>query len=293
MTAVTRLARAKINLSLRVLGRRPPDTPRAGYHELDSLIAFAEAGDSLTVRPADSLNLSLSGPFAAGLSDEPDNLVLRAARALAERAGQPAGAEIALTKNLPVSSGIGGGSADAAATLDALTALWSLDRAVLDLARLGLRLGADVPVCLRGRPTLLRGIGEDLRTVAPLPETWILLANPGRALSTPSVFAAREGAFSVPLDPPPAGFASAQALSAFLAAAGNDLTAAASRLCPAIPPLLRALEGLEGALVAALSGSGATCFALFAEAAAAAAAADRARRDRLAPWLLAAPLARA
>ncbi|MBC6416597.1 MAG: 4-(cytidine 5'-diphospho)-2-C-methyl-D-erythritol kinase [Rhodospirillales bacterium] len=293
MTAVTRLARAKVNLSLRVVGRRSPDAPKAGYHELDSLIAFAEAGDSLTVRPADRLNLSLSGPFAAELSDEPDNLVLQAARALAERAGRPAGAEIALTKNLPVSSGIGGGSADAAATLDALTALWSLDRAVLDLAELGLRLGADVPVCLRDRSTLLRGIGEDLRTVASLPETWILLANPGRVLSTPSVFAAREGAFSAHLDPPPAGFASAQALATFVAEAGNDLTAAASRLCPAIPPLLRALESLEGALAAALSGSGATCFALFAEAAAAAAAADRARRDRLAPWFLVAPLARA
>jgi len=287
-----RLARAKVNLSLRVVGRVPPGAPKAGYHLLDSLVVFAEAGDRLTVEAGEGLSLRLSGPFAAGLEGEADNLVLRAARVLAAAAGRTPDLALHLEKHLPVSSGIGGGSADAAATLEAISALWDLPQGQVDLAGLGLGLGADLPVCLAGRPTLVRGIGESLLPVPALPPAWLLLANPGQGLATPAVFARREGAFSEPFVLPAEGFPTATHLARYVAEAGNDLTDAASSLCPSIPPLLEALAGQEGALVAALSGSGATCFALFAEAAAVEAAAERARRDGLAPWLLPAPLAR-
>lgn len=291
-SAATHLARAKINLSLRVVGRRPPDDPKAGYHLLDSLVAFVEAGDRLQVEPASGLSLSLTGPFAEGLQAEGDNLVLRAARMLAAAVGRSPDLAFHLEKNLPVASGIGGGSADAAAALQAVSGLWQLNREAVDLADLGLSLGADLPVCLAGRPTLVRGIGETLISLAALPPTWLVLANPGQGLATPAVFAAREGTFSSPVDPPEAGFADARALAAFVDQAGNDLTAAASRLCPAIPPLLAVLARLEGALISALSGSGATCFALFADRAAAEAGAARVLREGSAPWVLAAPLSR-
>ncbi len=286
-----RLARAKVNLSLRVVGRRPPGNPKAGYHLLDSLVVFAEAGDSVSVRPAKSLSLSLSGPFSEALGVEADNLVLRAARALADALGRSPDVALQLEKNLPVSSGIGGGSADAAAALQAISALWSLPTGAVDLAALGLGLGVDLPVCLAGRPTLVRGIGEELTAIAGLPRAWLLLANPGQGLATPAVFAKRTGPFSEAIDPPD-GFASAIDLAEFVRLAGNDLTAAASQLCPAIPPMLEVLAGLEGALVSALSGSGATCFALFASAEAAAAAAERAQTERMAPWVLSALLGR-
>lgn len=287
-----RLARAKVNLSLRVVGRVPTGAPKAGYHLLDSLVVFAEAGDRLSVEAGEGLSLRLSGPFAAGLEGEADNLVLRAARALAAAVGRTPDLALHLEKHLPVSSGIGGGSADAAATLEAISALWNLPQGQVDLAGLGLGLGADLPVCLAGRPTLVRGIGESLLPVPALPPAWLLLANPGQGLATPAVFSRRDGAFSEPFALPAEGFPNATHLARYVAEAGNDLTQAASSLCPSIPPLLEALAGQEGALVAALSGSGATCFALFAEAAAAEAAAERARRDGLAPWLLPAPLAR-
>ncbi len=284
--AQTRLARAKINLSLRVVGRRPDGDAKAGYHELDSLVVFAEAGDQVTVAPAETLRLSLAGPFAEGLRGEGDNLVLQAARALAEALGRQVGAAISLDKRLPVSSGIGGGSADAAATFKALAALWKVAEGAVDLTALGLALGADLPVCLASRPCRVRGIGEVLEPMAPLPPVWLLLANPGQALPTPPVFAARRGAFSAPLDPPDEGFATADDLAAFVGAAGNDLTEAASGLCPEIPKLLAGLASLEGALLAGLSGSGATCFALFADGEALAVAEEKARLDGLAPWVL-------
>ncbi len=287
-----RLAKAKINLSLRVVGRRPPGDPKAGYHLIDSLVAFAEAGDRLSLAPAPALALTISGPFAAGLTGEGDNLVLRAARTLAAAVGREPDLAFHLEKSLPVSSGIGGGSADAAAALQALAELWNVTAQQADLASLGLGLGADLPVCLAGRPTLVRGIGETLIPVSSLPPAWLVLANPGQGLATPAVFAARRGPFSNPLDPPVAGFADAADLAVYVELAGNDLTAAASSLCPAIPPLLETLAGLEGALASALSGSGATCFALFAEQAAAEAGAQRMMLDAAAPWVLAAPLSR-
>ena len=277
-------APAKVNLYLHVTGRRAD-----GYHLLDSLVAFAGVADEVAVTAADDLSLTVAGPMAAALAGEADNIILRAARRLAEAAGVAARARIVLTKRLPVAAGVGGGSADAAAALRGLMRLWGLAPPADELARLGLALGADVPVCLSGRPTLLSGVGETLRPAPPLPPAWLLLANPRTPLATPAVFEARGGAFSAadPLTDPPAD---ARALAGALAARRNDLTAAACALAPTVATLLADLAALPDCLLARMSGSGATCFGLFADrrAAEAAAAALAARRPGW--WLAAAPL---
>ena len=186
----TEAAPAKLNLYLHVVGRRDD-----GYHLLDSLVAFAEAGDVLRARPANGLRLTLDGAFGRALAGEPDNLVLRAARLLAEAAGVPPHAELVLEKNLPVASGIGGGSADAAAALRLLQRLWNVSLPAATLQQLALRLGADVPVCLHGHPVRMGGIGERLEPVPALPPCGLLLVNPGVAVQTRPVFQARTGGF--------------------------------------------------------------------------------------------------
>ena len=284
---VARLAPAKINLTLRVTGRRAAGLPQAGYHELDSIVVFAAVGDRLSFRPAPDLSLQLAGPFGAALENEPDNLVLRAARLLSEASGSPPAAAITLEKRLPVASGIGGGSADAAATLRGLAALWELEG--IDLAPLGARLGADVPVCLAGRPCRVTGIGEVLTPLPPLPPATLLLANPGVASPTAPVFGARQGAYSSELVPTADHFADARALAALVRAGGNDLTEAAAGLVPAIAEVLESLRSLD-ALAEAMSGSGATCFALFADPDAAEAAARRLRQRQPGWWIAVAPL---
>ncbi len=250
-------AHAKINLYLHVIGRRPD-----GYHQLDSLVAFAGAADRLTAEPANDLSLTIGGPFAAGLAAEPDNLVLRAARALGVCA------RLHLAKNLPVASGIGGGSADAAAALRLLSRLGGVPIP----EALAQTLGADVPVCVASKPCRMGGIGECLTPAPALPACGIALVNPGIAVPTASVFRARTGGFSAPA-PLPASWPDAAALAAYLAPLGNDLQAPAIGLCPAIAEVLACLASLPGCLLARMSGSGATCFALFATPAAAAAAA--------------------
>ncbi|MEQ8355089.1 MAG: 4-(cytidine 5'-diphospho)-2-C-methyl-D-erythritol kinase [Kiloniellaceae bacterium] len=254
---------AKINLTLQVVGRRA-----GGYHALNSLVVFAAVGDRLRFAPAGDMRLDVRGRFAAALAGERDNLVLRAAAALAGRAGGAAAAAITLTKDLPVAAGIGGGSADAAAALRGLLRLWRLSLPPEDLRALALALGADVPVCLRGAPAVMSGIGEVLTPVPALPALWLVLANPGVAVSTAAVFAAREGAFSPTVEPvlPPLGLA---ALVDWLAARPNDLQAPACRLAPAVAEVLAALDDLSDCLLARMSGSGATCFGLFAQEAAA------------------------
>jgi 4-diphosphocytidyl-2-C-methyl-D-erythritol kinase len=274
-------APAKLNLYLHVVGRRAD-----GYHLLDSLVAFAAPADEITAEAAPSLSLALRGPYAAALGDVPsDNLVWRAAERLAAAAGWPSAAALTLTKNLPVASGIGGGSSDAAATLKALAALWRLEPGRVDLAAIAQTLGADVPVCLAARAAWLGGIGETVEPVPGLPPVMALLVNPGIALSTPAVFKARQGAFSAP-----ARFAmpaDAAELAALLAARRNDLTDAAIALVPAIGDVLERLASLEGALIARMSGSGATCFALFAAADSATAAAARLSAERPGWWVAA------
>jgi 4-diphosphocytidyl-2-C-methyl-D-erythritol kinase len=261
-------APAKINLTLHVTGKRPD-----GYHLLDSLVVFAGVHDVVAARPAADLSLALTGPFAPGLAADPDNLVLRAARALAEAAGITAGAALTLEKNLPVASGIGGGSSDAAATLRVLGRLWNLRLAQDHLHALAARLGADVPVCLDPRPRILQGVGEILRAAPGLPPCGILLANPGQALATPAVFRARAPGFSPPGTWPPS-WPSAAEMAQDLRAGTNDLQTPAITLCPAVGDVLARLSALPGALLARMSGSGATCFALFATAGEAKAASE-------------------
>lgn len=273
MTAagLSRLAPAKINLFLHVTGRRPSHAAQAGYHELESLVVFAQdpaACDRIAVAPADGLTLTLAGPQAAALpADSDSNLVLRAARqlqALNDRKMRETGAAITLTKTLPVASGIGGGSADAAATLHALRALWQIELDDETLARAALQLGADIPACLLGRAALMTGIGEELSALPPLPPFWLVLANPGVALATKDVFAALAGRFGppMPLERRPE---SAADLAILLRARRNDLEAPARFMAPEIDPVLAAIRTQAGCLLARLSGSGATCFGLFAE----------------------------
>lgn len=189
MSSLSEFAPAKVNLYLHVVGRRED-----GYHLLDSLVAFAAVGDRLTVSPADVLSLAVTGPFAAGLVGEADNLVLRAARALAAEGGVRAAGRMVLEKNLPVSSGIGGGSADAAAALRLLSRFWGLEPGVARALAAG--LGADVPACLASRTARMSGIGDVLAPARKLPRMGIALVNPGVAVATPSVFRTRAGPFS-------------------------------------------------------------------------------------------------
>lgn len=243
---VDEFAPAKLNLSLAVTAKRAD-----GYHLLESLVTFADIGDRLTAQAAPAFSLAIDGPFASGLDAGADNLVARAASLFAERLGRRPDVALRLTKKLPVASGIGGGSADAAATLRALSRLWGAPIP----ADLPAMLGADVPVCVAGVPAWMSGIGEIVEPAGGLPGWGVVLVNPGVALATPAVFKARSGVFS-------AGGKFVPSL-AKIAAAGNDLEAPAIALVPAIADVLAALRGLPGVRLARMSGSGATCFGLF------------------------------
>lgn len=269
-------ARAKINLYLHVTGRRPD-----GYHLLDSLVAFADIGDEVVVAPADDLTLVVDGPFAAAL-DRGDNLMLTAAKALAAAAGRTAAAGLHLTKRLPVAAGLGGGSADAAAVLRGLNEIWELGFPVAALREIGGRLGADVPVCLESRTVFMSGIGDRIEAAPAVPPVPALLVNPGIALATAEVFAA------LPAANDPSGrfdrpATDAAALATVLACRRNGLEDAARRLAPAVGQVLDRLSALPGALLARMSGSGATCFALFQDLEAAQTA-EAALRQREPDW---------
>ena len=263
MTGGTRLqlaAPAKLNLYLHIAGRRDD-----GYHRVDSLIAFAETGDIVTVTPARDLTLVVDGPFAAALPPSEDNLVLRAAAQLRARASVASGAAITLTKNLPVASGIGGGSADAAATLRLLCRLHGREVEQHALASLGLCIGADVPVCLDSGPAMMWGKGELIERMDTLPDFWFVLVNPGVAVSTASVFAALN---APPLAEKEAGpvmpqFADVTALAQWLDAHGNDMERSAMKIAPAIFDAATALAATRDCRVARMSGSGATCFGIY------------------------------
>lgn len=275
MTAIW-LAPAKINLTLHVLGRRAD-----GYHLLDSLVAFADIGDELVAKPADTLSLGINGPFAKGLTVGEDNLVMRAARLLNHDAGR--GAALTLTKNLPIASGIGGGSSGAATTLLALAQLWNIS-ADWHGAKLTTALGADVPVCLRRRPTRLQGIGELLSDAPALPRCGVVLVNPGQPLSTPEVFRA----FGGPMAPAPAlptQFSELRDLIGYLKAGDNALTTAATSIVPAIADVLAAVRQQPACALARLSGSGPTCFGVFPDRTRAAAAARTLAAQAPAWWV--------
>ena len=260
-------APAKVNLFLHVTGRRED-----GYHLLDSLAVFAGVGDRLSLLPATELCLAVEGPEAAELAAEADNLVLRAARLLRpEHAahGEGTGAALRLRKHLPVASGIGGGSADAAAALRLLSRHWNLP---LPDTSAVTRLGADVPVCLRSEAARMGGVGEVLHDAPGLPDCGLLLANPRIPLSTPAVFRARAPGFTPPAVLPDR-WHEAEAMARTLRRCTNDLEAAALSLCPPIGEVLQAIAACPGCLLTRMSGSGATCFGLFPTAAAAASAA--------------------
>jgi 4-diphosphocytidyl-2-C-methyl-D-erythritol kinase len=270
---VVERARAKINLCLHVTGRRAD-----GYHLLDSLVTFAEVGDEIAAVAADRSTLAIDGPFGAGLAAGPENLVLRAAAALRADGG----AALRLTKNLPVASGIGGGSADAAATLRALSRLWGTALPAPDRV---LALGADVPVCLAGVPARMSGIGERLEPLA-LPSFAMVLVNPGVAVPTGAIFAGLATRDN-PAPPAPGPFADAEALFAWLRARRNDLEAPAAARAPVIAEVAAALAAQPGCALARMSGSGATVFGLFAGMPAAEAAAARLRAARPGWWVAA------
>ena len=280
------LAPAKLNLTLEILGRRPD-----GYHELESLVVFAGIGDRLEVGPGSELTLEVTGPFAGELAgSEEDNLVLRAARLLAQAGGVEGGARLKLAKMLPVGAGLGGGSSDAAVTLKALNHLWDLSLPGERLAELALPLGADLPVCLYGRPALMRGLGDQLEPAPPLPPLWVLLVNPRQSLATADVYQARQGPFSAPgiwWRQQPQSAAEAATL---LKAKPNDLQVPARKLCPAIQSVLSAIEGTSGCLLARMSGSGASCFGLYGTAKEAEAAAAVLAAAHPAWWIEPAPV---
>lgn len=280
-------APAKVNLSLRVLGRRAD-----GYHELDSLVAFAGVGDELSLTPGEPAAVQVSGPFAAGLSTGSDNLVLKAERVLREEIAGLRSGRFHLVKRLPIASGIGGGSADAAAALRLLARLNDLSLSHPALLATAGRIGADVPVCLEARARVMRGIGEQLGPPLRMPRLFALLVNPGVAVETAPVFRAlglragqghtgRVEAFKVE-EPSPATSVS---LIAALAASGNDLEAPARAVAPAIGEVLSALSALPGCRLARMSGSGATCFALFDDCRASAAAGKQLARRQPGWWV--------
>jgi 4-diphosphocytidyl-2-C-methyl-D-erythritol kinase len=242
MPPFTEIAYAKINLALHVRRRRGD-----GFHELETLFAFADQGDLLSAEPADALTLEIVGPFAASLNADDDNLVLRAAKAL-QIAGQ--GARLLLEKNLPIAAGIGGGSADAAAALRLLARLWSVKA---DLMPIAASLGADVPACLHSETLWGEGIGDRLTawTGGGIADRPVLLVNPGVACPTGPVFAAWDRIDRGSFDP------------AHWMEARNDLEAPAIRLVPQIEEVLQTLRQQQGLQLARMSGSGATCFGLF------------------------------
>lgn len=249
---VVETARAKVNLALHVLGRRAD-----GYHEIDSAVAFADAGDVLTVQveQGTGLRLSVGGPFAAGVPTGPDNLVCKAHALLSQCVNLPA-LTVHLEKNLPVASGIGGGSADAGAALRAMLRVAGASPAPDAMNEIALKLGADVPVCLRQQACRMQGIGEVLSALPHLPAPAIVLVNPGVPCETASVFAAL-------------GLARGQAHgSGLLPDAAdtwrNDLTEAAIRVQPVIADVLAALRQQEKLFAVRMSGSGATCFGMAA-----------------------------
>ena len=251
-------ASAKINLFLHVGDKRAD-----GFHPLQSLAVFTQLGDVLTLEPASELSLTVEGPFAKGLDGEGDNLVLRAAKALQENT--LAGARLTLTKNLPVASGIGGGSADAAAALRGLRQLWNLKSDDASLRDIAAALGSDIPVCLESAPAFMEGRGEILRATESMPRVPLLVFNPGVAVPTKDVFAGLSQRSGIEMVLPRGRFRDTADLLRFLDTTRNDLEIPARALQPVIGEVLGRIAALPGALLARMSGSGATCFGIFAD----------------------------
>ena len=281
-------ARAKVNLTLRVVGRRVD-----GYHDLESVVAFADCADQLSLLPGKELELKTTGPLADACGAVGDNLVLKAARLLAERVPDLQTGIFTLHKVLPVAAGIGGGSADAAAALRLLARANELvinDARVNEVARL---TGADVPVCVPSLPCVMTGVGESLQPLN-LPKLPSVLVNPRVAVATKEVFAAlglRSGELRVGIADvlraiawPEAGASVEDWVEAF-AASSNDLESPAMRIQPVIGEVISALNATDGAWLSRMSGSGATCFAIYENTAEAGRAAEKIRRDHPGWWV--------
>ena len=278
MTAVEVFAPAKINLTLHVTGQRAD-----GYHLLDSLVAFSGVGDRLYLSEARAPSFRVVGPFADAVPKGDDNLVLKATRLI----DHPVPVAVVLDKRLPPSSGIGGGSADAAAAFRGMLALsmerdgrWGdpaayFDDAVRPHAEALLALGADVPMCLISQPLRARGIGEKIELLDDLPRLPTVLVNPLRAVATPDVFKALETRANPPMPDTLPAFSTAADLADWLSSQRNDLQAAAEAILPAIGAVTAALAACDGALMARMSGSGATCFGIYRDREAAMSAAER------------------
>lgn len=287
MAARSALAPAKVNLFLHV---GPVDD--AGYHPLASLVAFADVGDRLTVRPADRLSLRVEGPFSAGLEATGDNLVLRALRALGQvtGTGEPPLA-VVLDKRLPVAAGLGGGSSDAGAALKLARDVLGLDTGDDALADIAGLVGADGPMCLHARPAWAEGRGGRLTFEPRLPALAAVLVNPGVASPTGEVYRAYDAGPPAAADrpPPPPAWTPAAVID-WLAGQRNDLQAPAVARAPAIGAALAAVAALPQARLVRMSGSGATVFALFDTPSAAAASAARLAQDHPDWWIVATAL---
>ena len=288
MSVLSDQARAKVNLTLRVNGRRAD-----GFHDLESVVAFADCADTLTLSPGPDLELKMSGPLAQACGETSDNLVLKAARLLAERVPAMKAGSFSLDKALPVAAGIGGGSADAAAALRLLAQLNGLardDRRLVEVAQL---TGADVPVCVNSLACVMSGVGETLQPLS-LPTMPCVMVNPRLPVATKDVFKALGlrngellvGATDVLLqDRWPDPEASLEDWVEALAASSNDLEPPALRVQPVIGEVIAALNATNGAWLARMSGSGATCFAIYENTAEAGRAAEKLRRDHPGWWV--------
>jgi len=289
MPALTDQARAKVNLTLRVIGRRVD-----GYHDLESVVAFCDCADRLTLEPGTGLDLTTTGPRAPDCGEASDNLVLKAARLLGERVAEFKAGAFMLDKVLPVAAGIGGGSADAAAALRLLARANKLELDDPRLVEVAQLTGADVPVCLASHACVMTGVGETLLPLT-LPKMPCVLVNPCVPVATSDVFKAlglrhgelRVGATDVILYDPtwPEAGAPIDAWIRVLSDIGNDLEKPAMHIQPVIGEVLAALRNTGGARLARMSGSGATCFAIFNEAADAQRAAHAIQLEHPAWWV--------
>ncbi|PCJ99433.1 MAG: 4-(cytidine 5'-diphospho)-2-C-methyl-D-erythritol kinase [Zetaproteobacteria bacterium] len=283
---LTIFAPAKINLFLHITGRLSN-----GYHTLDSLVTFADIGDIITIEPASSFSFHIKGPFADTFKNEErsaflngENIVIKAARSLSQIADRPLNTHITLTKNLPLSSGLGGGSSDAAATIWGLQKLWNLKHDADYIIPLMTKLGADVPVCLNCYPTIMQGIGDILRPAPTMPEIPILLINPMISCSTKDIFLHHNKQYKTNITLPKA-FPTIASVENILNALDNDLFKPALELIPEIGNVMNALTAQKHCLFSRMSGSGASCFGLFETIEHAESAAETIKRENPDWWI--------
>lgn len=280
-------APAKINLALHVTGRRAD-----GYHDLESLVVFADVADELTAVPAARDSLRIEGPFGSGLAAGETNLVMRAVAAFRKAwpGHSPDALAFELKKNLPVAAGLGGGSADAAAALRLLAAAGPTPIAIEDLLALGAGLGSDVPACLLSRPLIMRGVGERLSVLPDFPAYHVVLVNPLIPVATAETFRRLQNRENPPLPALPDPLTRPAQLALWLAETRNDLEPPAMELVPVIATLVDALARAPGCVLARMSGSGASVFGLFGSGAQAHQAAHDLRQTASGSWVAAAPL---